>query len=173
MWLQEWDQLLRLVTIGLPVYIIMIVLVRLIGNRSLARMNAFDSIVSVALGSALATAIMTQELPGALAVGSVVLLLVVQFILSWLAVRVHAVKKITKSTPRLLLLRGRYLEDELRRVRLTPDAVRAAVLAKGVPRVEEVFAVVLETDGSISVLPSAAAGRPSALEGVDGAAEVL
>lgn len=102
MWLDEWAQLLRVVTTGLPLYIILILMLRLFGTRALSKMNAFDSIVSVALGSALATGIMTRGMPGALALVSILLLLLLQFAISWLAVRLRLVEGITKSTPRLV-----------------------------------------------------------------------
>lgn len=173
MWLEEWDQLLRVLTIGLPIYVVTIALLRVIGTRALSRMNAFDSVVTFALGSALAAAIITQELPGALALASILLLLLVQFAVSWLAVRIPAVERLTKSTPRLVLFRGRLREDAMRQARLSPDAVRAAVRARGMPRIEEVYAVVLETDGSLSVLPHGDGSQEAtALHGVAGMREV-
>lgn len=168
MWLNEWNQLLRIISIGLPVYLMLIVLLRLTGSRSLSKMNAFDSVVSVALGSALATAIMTEGLPGALALGAIALLMGLQFAISWLAVRFHMIEKLTKATPVLLFLEGQYLDDDLRRARLARAAVRAAIRAHGHARVEGVFAVVLETDGSLSVIGHSPAACASALEGVEG-----
>lgn len=168
MWLQGWDQLLRVITIGLPIYVATILLLRVIGTRALSRMNAFDSVVTFALGSALSAAIITQELPGALALASILLLLGVQFGISWLAVRVPAVERLSKSTPKLVLFHGNMCDRTLREVRLSHGAVRAAVRSRGIARLEDVFAVVLETDGSLSVLPRPAGGEATALEGVAG-----
>lgn len=172
MWLQDWDQLLRVLTIGLPIYVATIVLLRVIGTRALSRMNAFDSVVTFALGSALAAAIITQELPGALALASILLLLLIRITVSWLAVRIPAVERLTKSTPRLVLFRGRFREAALRQVRLSPDAVRAAVRARGMARIEAVHAVGLEPDGSRSVLPHGDGDQEAtALHGVAGMRE--
>lgn len=168
MWLKEWDQLLRIVTIGLPVYLALILMLRLVGTRSLSKNNAFDSVVTFALGSALATAIMTPELPGAVALGSLLLLVGLQFVISWVAVRVGFVEQLTKSTPQLLLHEGSYLEERLKACRMSPGAVRAAIRTRGIARIEDVYAVVLETDGSLSVLTHDADAKPTALRGVDG-----
>lgn len=168
MWLQQSDQLLRILTIGLPIYLLVIVLLRLTGARSLTKMNAFDTVVSVALGSALAAAIMTLELPGALAAATILLLIGLQFAIAWLSVRIPLIHRLTRSSPKLLLLDGRILEDDLRRARLTLDAVRAAVRAHGKPRIEEIFAVVLETDGSLSVIADRGTSPATALKDVDG-----
>jgi uncharacterized membrane protein YcaP (DUF421 family) len=168
MWLKSGDQLVRLLVIGLPVYLAVILLLRVVGTRALSRNNAFDTVVSFALGSVLAAAIITPELPGALGLGAVLLLLTGQYVLSWLAVRLPLVKHLTRSSPRLILHEGAFRDDVLRKVRLTRGSVRAAIRAQGIARLENVFAVVLETDGSLSVVPRGGAAPATALEGVDG-----
>ena len=57
-----------------------------------------------------------------------------------------------KAEPTLLLLRGELRHDAMRRARVTEGEIRAAVRAKGITALEDVEAVVLETDGSVSVL---------------------
>jgi uncharacterized membrane protein YcaP (DUF421 family) len=66
----------------------------------------------------------------------------------------------------LLLYRGEVLPAALRRARVTEDEVRAAVRAAGIGAVEHTEAVVLETDGSFSVLPLGSEGA-SSLKGVE------
>ena len=76
-----------------------------------------------------------------------------------------------KAEPTLLLYRGRFLREALRRERVIEGEVRAAVRAQGLAALDEVEAVVLETDGSVTVVPRpapAGAGQ-SALVGVKGA----
>jgi uncharacterized membrane protein YcaP (DUF421 family) len=69
--------------------------------------------------------------------------------------------------PTLLLFRGQYLEAALRRARVTEDEIRAAVRSEGVPAVEEVQAVVLETDGSFSVIAAGSDRGSSSLVGIE------
>ena len=68
----------------------------------------------------------------------------------------------------LLLVDGAPLHDALAGQRVTMSELRQAVRSSGSGDLGEVAAVVLETDGSLSVIPNAQAGDRSALEGVSG-----
>ena len=73
-----------------------------------------------------------------------------------------------KSEPTLLLHQGRFLPRAMRDQRVTQEEVISALRAAGLARPDDAAAVVLETDGSLSVLPAAAAGgrEPEVLHGV-------
>jgi uncharacterized membrane protein YcaP (DUF421 family) len=96
------------------------------------------------------------------------MLIGLQFVVTWCSVRLAWVRKFVKSEPALLLYQGRFQEDSLRRHRVTPSEVRAALRAHGIPRVEGVAAVVLETDGKFSIIEELGEGAPTALQGVGG-----
>ncbi len=66
----------------------------------------------------------------------------------------------------MLVRRGVFLHAALRRTRVTESEVRAAVRAAGVSDLETVEAVVLEADGSFSVLPHGSATTGSSLSDV-------
>lgn len=59
---------------------------------------------------------------------------------------------LVRSQARLLVEDGRYRRDATRDERMTVGEVDAAVHSAGIGRLEEVGAVVLETDGSLSVI---------------------
>ena len=69
--------------------------------------------------------------------------------------------------PSLLLFRGAYLPAALRRARVREEEVRAAVRFRGLLAIEEVEAVVLETDGSFSVIGRGNGHPPSSLAGIE------
>ena len=75
-----------------------------------------------------------------------------QFVITWLSVRFEAIDALAKSEPTLLVREGALLEAALRQQRVTPDEVRAAVRGAGLPGPEAAEAVILETDGSMSVI---------------------
>lgn len=66
-----------------------------------------------------------------------------------------------KSEPRMLLYRGAFLRDAMRVERVTEEEVRAAIRSRGVAAVGDAEAVVLETDGTFSVIQSGGEMRPS------------
>ena len=121
----------------------------------------------VSLGSTLATIVLNPDITlvrGALALA---LLILLQFVISWTSARLPWVRRLVTGEPTLLLHRGEPLRDALRGARQTMDDVRAAVRAAGIARLEDVEAVVLETDGSISVVKRDLGAREcSSLEGI-------
>jgi uncharacterized membrane protein YcaP (DUF421 family) len=133
-------------------YVALIVMLRLSGKRTLAKMHAFDLVVTIALGSTLASIITSDRLPLANGLLALALLIVLQYTVAWASVRWPAFRRVVKSEPTLLLHHGTMLDQALRRSRVTPDEVLAAVRDAGVPRLADVGAVVLEPDGSFSVL---------------------
>lgn len=152
MFFDSWFGLLRVLVVGTLAYTFLVVLLRVTSKRTLSKMNAFDLVVTVALGSTLATILLSKDvalLEGALAL---TLLCALQFAVTWLSVRSGAVKRIVKAEPRLLYFRGEPLDDVLRAERVTVDEVEAAVRQSGKGSPAEVAAVVLETDGSLTVI---------------------
>jgi uncharacterized membrane protein YcaP (DUF421 family) len=131
-------------------------------------MNAFDLIVTVALGSTLATILLSKDTAlaeGALALGVLILL---QFIITSLSVRSKTISRLVKAEPRLLFLRGEYLESAMKRERVNKGEILQAVRSQGFSNLDEVEAVVLETDGSLSILQNTGERRTTVLSNVLG-----
>lgn len=163
-----WFTLLRTTVVGILAYAALIVFLRYSGKRTLAKMNAFDLVVTVSLGSTLATIMLSTDVALAQGLLALALLIALQFLMTWTSVRWGWVRRTITGEPSLLLFRGQFLQGALRRTRLTEEEVRAAVRSQGLPMVEEVEAVVLETDGSLSVIRNADGrqSQPSSLDGI-------
>lgn len=166
----HWRGLLRVVFVGTLAYFGLILLLRSSGKRTLSQMNAFDFIVTVALGSTLATVLLTKDVALFEGLLGFAVLILLQFVVAWLSVRSKRFSSLVKATPALLFYRGEFLHDALRRERVTEEEVLAAIRENGFGALDEVEAVVLETAGKISVLRAAAqeGPGPSTLRGVAG-----
>lgn len=148
----SWDAVLRLFVVGVPAYLWLIFLVRLTGKRSLSQLNAFDFVVTVALGSMLATTFVSGQVAlvdGLLAIG---LLIGLQFIVSWLSVRSSAVRELTQSDASLVAYDGKPLDGPLREQRVSHEDLLAIVRESGAGSLDEVHAVILETNGRFAVI---------------------
>lgn len=168
MLVQRWTDVWRIVLIGVLTYPALVLVLRLSGKRTLAKMNAFDLVVTVALGSTLATILLSRDVAFVEGAAALVLLVVLQLTATWLSVHARPVRRMLKSRPTLLLRDGRLLEQALRRQRVTDGEIRQAVRSQGIGDLTMVAAVVLETDGSFSVIPCAQAGDLSAVRAVQG-----
>jgi len=167
---ESWSGLVRVVLVGVPAYVALVFFLRISGKRTLTKMNAFDLVITVAFGSTLATVLLSSSVALAEGVMAFALLVALQFVVTWLSVRSKIVRSLVKAEPRLLFHDGAFLPGALRSERVTEEEVRAGVRQQGIARMESVEAVVLETDGSLTVLNSSADGQPSSLAGVTGRA---
>lgn len=161
-----WDTLFRTLVVGVLAYVVLIFFLRVSGKRTLSKMNAFDLVVTVALGSTLATVLLTRDVALAEGLLAFAVLIALQFVVTWSSVRARWVRRLVTGEPRMLLYRGAYLPGALRIARVTEDEVRAAIRAAGLPSLQHAEAVVLETDGSFSVVRCADGVETSSLEGV-------
>jgi uncharacterized membrane protein YcaP (DUF421 family) len=165
---QGWAGLGRVLVVGVLAYAALVLLLRVSGKRTLSKMNAFDLVVTVALGSTLATVLLSKSVALLEGILAFMLLIGLQLAITWLSVRSERFQAFVKARPALLLHQGRFLHDALRRERVSEEEVRAAVRAQGIAALAEVGAVVLETDGSFSVLQRVESGRAGALANVAG-----
>ena len=144
----------RIILTGSGAYVSIILILRISGKRTLTKMNAFDFIVTVSLGSILAITLTNRNvslLDGLTAYGTLIIL---QYIVAQMAQRVEGVHKLIRSTPTLLYYKRKYKEHNLRKERILKEEVVQAIRSSG-KEFEEVDAVVLEADGSFSVLTNA------------------
>ena len=162
MFFGTWAALGRVLVIGPLAYLALVLLLRISGKRTLTKLNAFDLVVTVALGSTLATILLSKSVSLAEGVLALALLIALQFGITWSSVRSGRVQRFVKAEPTLLLHRGCFLDAAMRAQRVTREEILAVLRGSGEIGPTEVAAVVLETDGSFSVLsngPSPALGQ--------------
>ena len=167
MFFSSWDGVIRVVIVGVCAYFSLILLRQVSGKRTLSKMNAFDLVVTVALGSTLATILLSKETPLAEGVTAFALLVMLQYLITWMSVRSMKVQQLVKAEPTLLFFQGKYLDSALVKERVTKEEIRAAMRATGKGSVEEVGAVILETDGTFSVVDRLKPKSASALADLD------
>lgn len=154
MFFDSWMGLVRVGIVGTLAYVALVILLRVSGKRTLSKMNAFDFVVTVALGSTLATVLLSQTVALVEGIAAFIVLIGAQFVITWLSVRSNTVQQLVKAEPSLLFHNGNFLTSAMRRERVTQEEVLAAVRQQGKPSLNQVGAVVLETDGSFSILSS-------------------
>lgn len=158
----NWYDLLRVLVIGVLAYIALMFILRVSGKRTLAKLNAFDLVVTVALGSTLATVLLSKNVAFVEAALAFAVLAILQFVVAWSSLRSRRFEEVAKSSPTILLSDGEFLWTAMRNERVTDDEIRSAVRSSGMGDLADVAAVVLETDGSLSVISRDKAGARTA-----------
>nr|WP_272889298.1 YetF domain-containing protein [Stutzerimonas stutzeri] len=166
MFFSGWSTLFRTLVVGVLAYINLIVLLRFSGRRTLSKMNAFDLVVTVALGSTFATILLNRNVSLAEGTLALALLIGLQYLVTWSSVRAGWVRKVVTGEPALLFYQGQMLSGAMRASRVTEDEIRSAIRSSGFAATDEVEAVVLETDGSFSVVKAGSGDSRSSLSDV-------
>lgn len=167
MWFDSWSQILRVLIVGAATYASLLFLLRISGKRTLAKLNAFDLVVTVALGSTLATVLLNTSVSWSEGLAALATLIGLQLLVALISAWVPGGRDFFTSRPTVLLRDGRIDEATAKRARIAKAEIRQAVRSSGQGDLSSVAVVVLETDGSLSVVPRSAAGDLSALEDVD------
>lgn len=159
MFFDGWSGLVRVLVVGTCAYAALIMLLRASGKRTLAKLNAFDFVVTVALGSTLATVLLSSSVALAEGVLALALLVGLQYVVAWASLRSKRIERLVKSEPQLVYRHG-FLCDAMRRERATADELSQYARRRGHADLAQVTAIVLETDGTLTVLTE----TPSSLQ---------
>lgn len=162
------SSLFHTIFVGALAYLAVVALLRLSGKRTLSKWNAFDFVVTIAYGSILATIVLSKQTSLLQGLLGLTILLALQFCMTWIAARSTLMQQLAKAQPTLLLYRGKFQAKAMKQERVTEGEVRAAIRTQGKSTLSEIDAVVLETDGSFSVLPIISSGEDSAMIDVIG-----
>ena len=156
-------------------YIGVIVVLRLSGKRSLAKWNIFDFVITIAIGTTLATTVMSTGDTNEMRKGIMgfLLLVIFQYTITTLSVQFNWFASIIKSKPTLVAYDGKYLDKIMRQQRLTKSEVLAAMRQQGIANLSEVGAVILETNGTLSVLGKWETDSIDSLTNVSGYEDVV
>lgn len=139
------------------IYVVVIIYTRIFGKRSFSKMSSFDFAMTVAIGSIIATTMLSSSV--SLAQGGFGLLVV--YVLQLSAAFCRRFKIFTNAidnTPLLLMDGEKILYENLKKARVTIGDIRAKLREANVTDRSEILAVVFETTGDISVLHSAHKG---------------
>lgn len=147
-----WDGILRILLIAPAAYVALVLILRVSGKRTLSKLNAFDFIVTIAIGSTLASIITTQSLALVEGLAALGVLVALQFLVTATSVRWPWFNAAVKAEPTLVLKDGKALGVAMRRQRITLDELEAAVRQAGGGSLSDARAVFLETDGTLSAV---------------------
>lgn len=146
---------------GILIYIFLIIALRITGKRSLSKLNIFDFIITIAIGSVFASVLTSKDVKLAQGTTAIIVLLGGQYIISTWAFKSDKFEQKIKSDPALLYYNDHFLYKTMKHERVTEREILQAVRSNGISSLDKVEAVVLETQGSISVISKSDKGLDS------------
>jgi uncharacterized membrane protein YcaP (DUF421 family) len=152
------DPLLQTLVGCLIIFVVVIILTRIVGLRAFAKFTAYDFAFTVAIGSIISSTLTSST---SLAHGSTAIagLLLIMFLFSYLQRKSKSLSNAISNAPLLLMDGHTILHENLKFARIQEEQVIAKLREANVLNYDQVFAVILESTGDISVLHSANADK--------------
>jgi uncharacterized membrane protein YcaP (DUF421 family) len=166
MFFEGWDGIKHILLIAGVGYVAIVIYIRVLGKRVLSKFDAFDFIVTVSLGSALAGLVTSKESTVADAVVALGALVMLQWIAGWLSKAIPGMQHLIRSEPSLLFYRGKFLKQVMEREHVNKEEIFAGMRMAGFGSIDDVEAVIMERDGSLSAIPYTTKS-PSVLQDVE------
>lgn len=136
----------------LGVFTIIIIITRIFGLRTFAKMSSFDFASTIAVGSVLASIILNTDY--SLLKGAVVLVSIIGFqtLFSFLVRKVDFFQELFTNKPQIIMWNGKILHDKLKKCNVGKDDLIAKLREANVHDFDEVKAVIFESTGDVSVI---------------------
>ncbi|MFI8684252.1 DUF421 domain-containing protein [Rossellomorea sp. NPDC077527] len=152
MFFGTWYGIYRIIIVGILAYLSLVLLLRVSGKRTLSKMNAFDLIVTVGIGSVLGIILLNKKVPLMEGITAYLVLVGMQYVVAWFSVRSHTIDQLVKSSPSLLYYRDQFIKGKMKKERIAEMDVFQAVRDNGYASLKDVNMVILEADGGFSVI---------------------
>jgi uncharacterized membrane protein YcaP (DUF421 family) len=137
------------------IYVILLVLMRLAGRRTLAEVSTFDFILLLIIGGTTQRSLLGQDYSVTNALIVVVTLVLMDVVFSLIERDHPTFAKIVNGSPLIVVEDGRLLQNRMRWSRLTESEILAAARRKhGIDRLEDIKFAILEASGDISIIPA-------------------
>jgi uncharacterized membrane protein YcaP (DUF421 family) len=136
------------------VYVLMLVVIRLLGKRTVGNFTAFDLLVALMLGEVV-DELIYGDVTFAQGMVAIVVIAAMQYGNSWLSYYDHGFDAILEGRPTPVVQNGRLLRAGMRAERVSEREVMAELRVAGIDDLREVKLATIETEGVLSVIKEA------------------
>nr|WP_321222821.1 YetF domain-containing protein [uncultured Psychroserpens sp.] len=154
--MKEWftsstESLMAILLTAIGIYFALVVLTRISGKRSFSKLSSFDFAMTVAIGSVMATVMVSKSVSLLDGIVGLIAIYAIQMIVAF-ARRMKPIQQLMDNKPTLLMKDGEVIEGSLEKCKVTASDLKAKLREANVIQLSEVKAVVFESTGDISVL---------------------
>ncbi len=136
------------------IYLVVLVVFRLAGRRTLSELTTFDFVLLLIIGEATQQALLGDDFSIVNAMVVIVSLVVFDISLSLLKNKSRWLSKLIDGEPMIIVEHDQVLERRIRKARIDEgDILEAARHSQGLERIDQIKFAILEKDGKISIIP--------------------
>lgn len=147
----DWQELGMTAARGVLVYVVMLIVIRVLGKRTVGNFSAFDLLVALMLGEVV-DEIIYGDVSLAQGMTAIVVVALCKYITAWITTRNQSLNRLLEGTPTEIVRDGELVRKGLRAELLNEQEVLAALRLNEISDMREVKLAVLEVDGQVSVI---------------------
>lgn len=141
------------------VYAALICAVRMMGKRQIGELQPGELVITILISEIAAVPLEDTDIPLLNALASVAFLAALEVLMSIICVKNVRARSLLQGNSVVIIRRGKLDQKQLKRLRYTVDDILEALREKGVFSIDEVEYAVVETNGTLSVMPKAGKGH--------------
>jgi uncharacterized membrane protein YcaP (DUF421 family) len=147
----DWQELGMTALRGVLVYALMLVVIRVMGKRTVGNFTAFDLLVALMLGEVV-DEIIYGDVTMAQGVTAIVVVAAARYVTAWLTYMNHKLGHLFEGKPTEIVRNGELVREAMRKELIAEEEVMAALRLQGISDMREVKRAVMEVDGEVSVI---------------------
>ena len=138
------------------VYALLVLLMRVMGKRQIGELELSELVVTFLISEAASEPIVNPDVPVLTVLIPIVTLMGLEQLLSILSLKSVKFRILVTGKPALLVVRGRIDQSQMRKNRITPDELTAALRSQGILSMDSVEYVILESNGRMNIIQTPA-----------------
>lgn len=125
---------------------------RIMGSQAVGRLTDFDLVIVIAIGAIIGDGLADPELNPFILIAAIAGLVLMQLLVSMLAMKSKFIEKVVSGSPIKLIENGKILMNGLRRARITKNNLDQELRVKGLTGFEQIEQAFMEPNGKLSVI---------------------
>ena len=135
------------------IYFFLMLMLRLLGKRQIGELEASELVTALLLSEVASLPITNPELPFAFALIPISTIVAIEVILSFVLVKLPALKNVVSARPSVVISEGKLIQSELKKQRISTDELICALRQAGTSDISEVNYAIVEENGKLTVIP--------------------
>ena len=152
----------------LIMYFVLTLLMKILGKRQIGELEASDLVCTLLISEIAALPIADKNIPVIGALFPILLIIALEIFLSAIKNRSERLKKTIEGSPCYIIYKGRLIQEELRKNRISINELISEARIQGVADISEIYYAILEQSGKFSIFKNSDAQKLSRALIIDG-----
>ena len=145
--------MLTTLTRGIILYFVIMLAIRLMGKRQIGEMQPTELVVTILISEIAAIPLDSNDIPLINSILTVLLLAGLSIITSVLTLHIPKFRTFFDGHPAIVINNGKLDQQKMKDLRLTVQGLMSAARQQGVFDITQVQYAIVETNGSVSIMP--------------------